>query len=161
MDAEFAEILREMYRDQRQELFTYALSFTRDPATAEDAVHSAFGRLLRRRRAPRDLRPYVFRCVRNAAIDERRARQREELRGSIFSGAAVTPEDTRLRLQVEEALDCLSPNEKDAVVLKIYSGLTFREIARMRRVPLQTAASWYRRGMERLKRDWTREGMES
>jgi len=161
MSDEFAEILRDMYCEHRQELFTYALSLTNDPSGAEDAVHAAFDKLLRGRRTPRNLRPYVFRCVRNAAIDQRRAVQREELRESIFDVAQVAPEDTSLRLQVEEALNRLSSNEKDAVVLKVYSGLTFREIARIRRVPLQTAASWYRRGMERLKREWTSERNES
>jgi DNA-directed RNA polymerase specialized sigma24 family protein len=35
--------------------------------------------------------------------------------------------------------------------------MTYEEIATLRGVPLQTVASWYRRGMEKLRSAWIRE----
>ncbi len=60
------------YEANRQGLYTFALSLTHDPEVAEDVIQAAFFKLLRGNRLPRDLRPYVFRSVRNAVIDERR-----------------------------------------------------------------------------------------
>ena len=62
--------LEAIYREDRQALYTWALSITRCPDGAEDAVQEAFCRLFRLAAAPRSLRAYVFRAVRNAALDQ-------------------------------------------------------------------------------------------
>ncbi len=157
MQTDLAETLRMFYVSHRQELFTYALSLTGCPMGAEDAVQTAFSRVLQRGRAPSELRPYLFRCVRNAAMDEGRARQRASRNDSIFNGVHAAQGDSRLRLEVEELFATLTADEREAVVLKVYSGMTFEEIGGVRGVPLQTAASWYRRGMSKLRIAWTRE----
>ncbi|HNT35778.1 MAG TPA: sigma-70 family RNA polymerase sigma factor, partial [bacterium] len=61
--------LERFYEDNEQQLFTFALSMTRDHDGAEDAVHEAFSRLLQMGGCPDNLKSYVFRSVRNAAID--------------------------------------------------------------------------------------------
>jgi len=48
-------------------------------------------------------------------------------------------------------LQRLSSDEREAIILKIYSGLTFQEIADLRTAPVPTVASWYRRGLDRLR----------
>ena len=103
--------------------------------------------------------PYVFAAVRNAAVDQMR-RQRGAARRlesvSIYNGLpadpaarAVSAEQHRL---VREALDELPDAEREAVVMKIYAGLTFDQIARALGQPLQTVASRYRRALERMGR---------
>jgi RNA polymerase sigma-70 factor, ECF subfamily len=52
---------------------------------------------------------------------------------------------------LEPLLQQLSPDEREAIVLRIHGGLTFKEVAELRGVPLPTVASWYRRGLERLR----------
>lgn len=147
------ETLRAFYVENRQQLYTYAISITRQREGAEDAIHQAFQQLLRRGDLATDLRPYVFRCVRNAALDGLR---RAEVRGdSIFAeermaAEPVAPAAFSVR-ELEEQIRQLSPDERETIVLKIYDGLTFQEIADLRGVPLPTAASWYRRGLDKLK----------
>jgi RNA polymerase sigma-70 factor (ECF subfamily) len=149
------ETLRAFYVENRQQLYTYAVSLTRQREAAEDAIHSAFQKLLRRGELPADLRPYVFRCVRNAAVDGiRRARVRGD---SIFAGEAVvdqaapTTPGPLLARELDECLEKLSPDERETIVLKIYDDFTFQEIADLRSLPLPTVASWYRRGLEKLR----------
>ena len=149
------ETLRAFYVENRQQLYTYAVSITRQREAAEDAIHSAFQNLLRRDEFPADLRPYVFRCVRNAAVDGLR---RANIRGeSIFADVPASDQATPaapaslLARELDERLEKLSPDEREAIVLKIYEEFTFQEIADLRGVPLPTVASWYRRGLEKLK----------
>jgi RNA polymerase sigma-70 factor (ECF subfamily) len=149
------ETLRAFYVENRQQLYTYAVSVTRQREAAEDAIHQAFQQLLRRRDLAADLRPYVFRCVRNAALDGmRRAKTRDD---SIFAGDPALEQVASATLapllarELEEKLGMLSTDEREAIVLKIYNGFTFQEIAGLRDVPLPTVASWYRRGLEKLK----------
>ena len=148
------EFLHRFYRDHRRELFTYALSLTHCGDSAEDAVHTAFARILERGRLPRELRPYAFRCVRNAAIDHLRIASREVHDESLFDGAQpkASAEDARLRMDFEKLLEALSDDERECIILKVYSSLTFNEISDLRGVSINTAASWYRRGIEKLRR---------
>jgi RNA polymerase sigma factor (sigma-70 family) len=69
---EHADALRRLYESNARELYAYALSLTGHVHTAEDAVHGAMARVLARWLPPRELRPYLFRCVRNAALDAAR-----------------------------------------------------------------------------------------
>lgn len=140
--------LQQFYAENRQGLFTYALSLTGNRAAAEDAVHSAILRLLRRPWLPRELRPYAYRCVRNSAIDEWRRRQPRDDEQTIF--AAETP-DPALTEHLTMLLAQLAGDEREVIVLKVYDGLTFREIAAVKRCSLNTVASQYRRGMEKLR----------
>ncbi|HIA46543.1 MAG TPA: hypothetical protein EYN96_00890 [Candidatus Hydrogenedentes bacterium] len=65
---------------------TYALSLLGSRELAEDVLHAVFAELLQRDRLPDDLRPYVFRSVRNRSIDHFRKeqRQRQQSLDSIF-----------------------------------------------------------------------------
>lgn len=157
MHESFVEELRRFYEANRQELYTYSLALTRNREAAEDAIHNAFQQLLRRGSTPTDLRPYVFRCVRNAAIDDlRRERRRED---SIFELPSDTdPAPAReLGAELQRVLGQLSEDERETIVLKIFDGMTLQEIADLHDASINTIASWYRRGMEKLKVLWMEE----
>jgi len=148
--------LERIYRENRQSLFTYALSITRCREMAEDAVQDAFCRLFRLDGAPRRLKPYVFRAVRNAALNQVRGRtsSAELSPESIFANGAdpqAAAVASEFRERVEAALARLSEDEREVLVGRLYADLTFREIAAIREVPLATAATWYRRGLEKLR----------
>lgn len=147
------ERLRANYEANKDELFAYAYAITRSRELAEDAIHNAFGRLLKRTSLPRDLRPYVFRAVRNAAIDELRVRGREcaSEPALLIDESRRNGHDPALQVQLVDLMTQLSDDERESIVLKIYSGMTFNEIGALRGVPLHTAASWYRRGIEKLR----------
>jgi len=151
--------LRSFYAGRRQQLYTYAVSITHCRESAEDAIHAAFERLLRRDSLPEDPGPYIFRCVRNAALDGFRRARRQP--GPILADDEADPSfggpASHLAQDLEEALQGVSPDEREAIVLKVYGSLTFREISEVRGVPLQTVASWYRRGLERIREAMSKE----
>jgi RNA polymerase sigma-70 factor (ECF subfamily) len=153
--------LEQVYRQHRQGLFSVTLSITRNVAEAEDAVHDAFVRLARRvKPVSGDLTAYVYASVRNAALDRlrRRARAPEPL-DSVFdeqapraeSSEAGYIEDERGRL-VREAVEQLPDAQRQAVVMKVYGGLTFQQIADACGEPLSTVSSRYQRALEALRK---------
>lgn len=153
MSTGWVESVRAFYQAHRKDLYTYALSLTRSRDVADEAVQTAFCRVLRRGRAPRELRPYVYRCVRNAAFDILRANSRSFDPESIFitRNGHDPSADIEQREWVEHLLAQLSDDERECIVLKTYSGLTFKEIAHLRQTSLNTAASWYRRGLTKMR----------
>lgn len=148
--------LERIYRDHRQPLFTCALAVTRCPERAEDALQEAFYRLFRLERAPEHLKAYVFRTVRNAAVDivRRSPPPSEPLDPFIFDpedDPRETAEKQEFKRRVAEALLTLSDDERETIVQRLWGELTFQEIAQLRGSPLGTIASWYHRGMEKLR----------
>lgn len=150
--------LEELYCECAQQLFTCALVITGSPMQAEDAVHEAFCRLLRRDADATNVKAYVFRAVRNAALDQQRRRPSsgEPLPDKIFDPSplpSALAEEAEFRQQVVELLRGLSADERETIVQHLYGQLTFQEIATVRQCPLGTVTSWYRRGLEKLHRE--------
>ena len=151
-----ADDLERVYREDRQALFTCALAVTRSVDRAEDALQEAFCRLFRMEERPRRLRAYVFRAVRNAALDQvrRGPRPAQDLDESVFDpapGPAAAAEEAEFGRRAAAELLALGDDEREVIVQHLYGGLTFREIAEVRDVPLGTAAAWYRRGLMKLR----------
>lgn len=146
--------IERFYAAERQALYTYALSLTGDRERAEDIIHSVVTRLLSGGRLPNELRPYVFRMIRNAAIDEARRMQRKPDEATLLAqrnGQGGDPVQYARYREIESALEALSDDERETVVLKNLTGLTFQEIADVKNVSINTAASWHRRGLQKLR----------
>jgi RNA polymerase sigma-70 factor (ECF subfamily) len=152
MEEDFHRKVRMFYEANRQGLFTYALSMTRDREAAEDAVQAAVCRLLRRGRMPAEPRPYVFRSVRNAVVDVFRRRGNDPEPLLDVEAAGRDGHDPGLIRLLEQCLGRLSEPERETVVLKALNGMTFREIAAVRRRTVATVASRYRRGLEKMRK---------
>ena len=154
--------LEDIYRDHRRGLFGLALSIVRETATAEDAVHEAFARLARQKGPPDgDATAYVYRAVRNAAIDQARRRKARPTPTDDTASLFKTPsqDDPRHAAEMNEtqammmrAIDNLPDDERDAVVMRSFGGLTFQQIAGATGKPLTTVSSQYRRALGKLKK---------
>lgn len=151
MKAECVRQVRRFYEAHRQSLYSYALALTSSREAAEDAVHTAFCGLLERGEAPLELRPYMFRCVRNAAVDGLRERRAVEADLLERPGPRADGMDDGLRETLGRALALLSEDERGCVVLKVWESMTFREIGESLGVPLNTASSWYHRALEKMR----------
>jgi len=152
----YGDNIDRFYRQHRQQLFTYALSITCCPEAAEDAIQDAFYRVYRKQRIEGNVKAYVFRSVRNAALNQvrRNVRPTQQCDTYIFANDCDPAENGDLRElihRVAEALHELSEGERETIVQHLFGGLTFREIAELRGDPLGSVTSWYRRGLARLK----------
>jgi len=148
--------MERIYDRYGPQFFTCALAITRCPNLAEDAVHEAFCRGFRLARTPQNIKAYMFRSVRNAAIDQLRPRRRmSSLPEDYIFDSSPDPveiaEQNQFRRQVAKAMLKLSQDERETIVEHLYGDLTFQEIADIRERPLSTITSWYRRGLTKLK----------
>ena len=148
-------ILESIYRDHRQGLFSLALSITRNTATAEDAVHNAFVRLVRRETPVKgDPVTYTFTAVRNACIDLiRKASRRPEVSDTLIDVEASAKDDgPGLGEEVSLALEQLPDEQRELIVMKVYSELTFQQNADVFEEPLSTISGRYNRALKALKK---------
>ena len=137
-------------------LVLFARQWAPGQADAEDVVQDAFLRFWRARHRAAEPLAYLFACVKHCALDRQRGRRRRTRR----EGAAALPEpalfacplerDER-RAAVEAALRQLPAEQREVVVLKIWGGLSFPQVAAALGVPANTAASRYRYALARLR----------
>ncbi len=145
-----------LYGSNRRQLFACALAVTGCPDRAEDAMQEAFYRLYRLDHIPENLKGYVFRAVRNAAINQLRSSRAsaQRLTGDIFDNGGE-PGELAARKEfgkrAADALGTISKDERETILEHLYADLTFREISELHDVPLGTVVTWYRRGLEKLR----------
>jgi RNA polymerase sigma-70 factor, ECF subfamily len=136
----------ELYRRYSRPLAAYARMLTHDASRSEDLVQETFLRLMDV--DPKtELRPYLHAVLRNLAADLAR---REEVRSRPLP--VSRPASPVEQESVGEALAALPPEQREAVVLKIFGGLTLAEVAEVTAVSEATATSRYRYALEKLAR---------
>jgi RNA polymerase sigma-70 factor (ECF subfamily) len=141
-----------LYAELGPALLAYGCCLLGDRGRAEDALHQLFLRLLSDGAgALRDQRPYLYRALRNTALNLRRGEARAQEREAKAALFEAPPGLESQALELAAALQELPDEQRQAVVLKVWGGLTFEEIAGVADVPANTAASRYRYGLARLR----------
>ena len=137
-----------------------ARAIARDSADADDLTQLTVERALERRgqwRPGTRLDSWMFRIMKNAWIDEARARQR---RGKLFAaeeagehvgdaGAALVEARLQAR-EVERAMGELPDEQRLAIALVLVEGLSYRDAAEALEIPMGTLTSRLVRGRAAL-----------
>ena len=150
--------LEEIYDLVGPRLVRYAYTLTRHHDDAEDAFQAAMVRLAR---YPLSLAraenpwAYFLRMVRNESL------RLTQKRGGTYAlpvteeaGAEEPPalDDYEVKRSIRLAVEKLPPSQSEVVVLKIWEGMTFLEIAEVLGESPNTVASRYRYALEKLTR---------
>jgi RNA polymerase sigma-70 factor (ECF subfamily) len=134
-------------------------------ADAEDVVQEAFVRFWRSRQRATDPTAYLYACVKHCALDWQRSRSRQLRREE----AAARPEaetwftepleQEERRAAIAAALDNLPANQREVLVLKIWGGLSFPQIAEVLQTSVNTTASRYRYALAKLREQLAEESI--
>ncbi len=132
----------------------YAQTLTRNQHDAEDALQAAFVRVALYPRAIAEAQhpwAYLLKIVRNEALSIVHNRRGEEWLSPAEEACDESlPIDFEVQQLVQESLERLPPNQAEVVVLKIWEGMTFSEIADVLGESPNTAASRYRYALQKL-----------
>jgi len=146
--------LDEIFRRQGIHLYIAALSITRDRSSAEDCVHDSLIAVAELQQDIDELEPYLFRVVRNKAIHRIKQIAKNDNSDRIREYLATksdSNESSRLISQIKQHIGFLDLNHQQVLIMKLFSDLTFEEIAKITESSPNTVASWYRRGLLKLK----------
>ncbi len=153
--------LERLYDEHAQALHAFGLSLTRSTADTKDLLQDMFVKLARNPgllAGIRDQRGFLLRLMHHAAIDLFR---RGAVRAAALDGAAAQdspmfaavadPDERAFRDSVESAMIELPAEQRAVLHLKLWEGRTFDAIAELLGIPLNTAASRYRYGLDKLR----------
>jgi RNA polymerase sigma-70 factor (ECF subfamily) len=152
----------EVVRQYSRRIYNLAYRFTSSHGTAEDLTQEVFIRVYRSLNqydaSLGDLSNWLMRLARNLIIDDYRKRQRtptetgDDLADHEYHlpAASDSPQRTlerqERRLQVLAAINKLSPDLRECVILRDIEELTYQEIVDLLKIPEGTVKSRINRG---------------
>lgn len=126
----------------------------------EDVVQEAFIRLMRQRPAPENVVGWLYRVVWNGAISQSRSDARrvkhEAVAGARREAWFKPSNDEAIDgASAVAALETLPMNEREVVVLRLWSGMSFEEIGQLVGKSTSTVHRWYESGLASLRKNWS------
>jgi len=150
----------EIYDRYGEKMYHYLALRLGSPEDAEDVLQEAFCRLARysvRWALVRSPRAFVFKILRNEAnrfLRRKIGAPRMDILDpdrEIETALALAGPDDRIAALVSRGLALLPDEQRETVILKIYQGFSFKEIARVCGLSVNTAGSRYRYGIDKLR----------
>jgi len=156
------DALCRIYDKYRDDLLRLAVSLSNETTMAEDVVQDVFVSFIgsaSQFRLTGSLKGYLATCVANRVRNANRDRRRREHAGldgarEIATEAARPDQWVICSEELERvagALALLSYEQREVIALRLQGALKFREIAELQDVPIRTALSRYRCGLQTLR----------
>lgn len=141
-------------------LFSILLGILFSRQDAEDVLQEVFLRVSQKKSmvaSARNLKGYLIRMARNAAIDQINHLQRVQKRNRTLQEdwlIPVTdePPDPEKRIHLTRCLQQIPEKQRTIILLKVYQEMTFQEIANHLGLSVNTTSSRYRYGLHKLRK---------
>ncbi len=156
----------ELFRTLGASVYGYAMRVLGKAVEAEEVLGETFLRICKSKEqysGRGSLRAWVFSIAHRLCMDALRDRAKSaksakpvslpEQLASADPPPTVPIEKQERQAIITEAIERLSAEQKEVVMLKIYGGLTFRQISQTLGIPLNTALGRMQQGLKRLGRD--------
>jgi len=155
-----ANALAPMVEKYKRPLYSFILKMTEGREDADEIFQETWFRALKniKKFKHKNFLNWLFRIAHNLVIDRaRRAKKNVSLQGAVSGGedggSSSTLEDhlaapgispaeesggTMLGKQIEEAVETLSPEQKEVFLLRMYGNVSFKEIAKIQKCSINT-----------------------
>jgi RNA polymerase sigma-70 factor, ECF subfamily len=153
-------LVRAIYRTYGNDLFGYALNRLRDRGLAEEVVQEVFTRAWRKAdefdAGRGGVRAWLYGIARNAVIDFERHRARRPQLARFDSDPDDEPahepiEDALVCWEARRALDGLTPEHREVLLLGRFGGLSVKEMATVTGLAEGTVRSRTHYALQRLR----------
>lgn len=146
------ESLCTLYNMFRKSVFAVAFSITGDFHLSEDCVAETFVRLTQVKHFSANNgngKGFILTIARNVALEIHR-RYKKECVSFVIQGYGEADKTVEDSIFLNQLMKNLNDKQRQVIVLKIYSELTFKEIAHIMKCPESTVKSRYKKAMEIL-----------
>jgi RNA polymerase sigma factor (sigma-70 family) len=145
---QITELLAKLLDLHAAALELYASQWTATPTDCVQEAFIALASLLKQSDTPLEhLTAWLYRTVRNQALNAARAHRRRQHHEQIAARLTECKHENQLamteHLPLLEAIDALPTTERELIVLRIWSGLTWQEIAELTKTSSSSAQRRY------------------
>ena len=151
------EAFSTLYTLAGKSIYAYALSILKNPEDAEDILQDTFLKVRSAAslyQSPGNVLAWILTISRNLCL--MKLRRRKFISSQPLEELSVTSTfhqigDLEDRIVLQTALQCLSEEECQIIILHAVTGWKHREIAELLHLPVPTILSKYHRGIKKLK----------
>lgn len=137
--------LAKLYTASFNHLYNYGAKFSSDSTLVEDCIQELFIKLIRNKQnlaVPDSVKSYLFKALRSYLFDKMRQLKKHPLQDISESmefhlepcqevDIIKQEEYSALQLKMQNAIDQLTPRQREAIFLKYQEGFSYPEIAEM------------------------------
>lgn len=160
-----ATALETIYREAKSAVYGFALSFLKNAHDAEDVLHDCFVSVwsaAESYKAAGKPMAWLLTITKNLCLDRLRQQKRlgdlpDEEHSDLFAEREDLSAEEKWLLH--QTMQVLSEDERQIIMLHAVGGLKHREIAALLDLVLPTVLSKYRRGLQKLKESYEKEGL--
>jgi RNA polymerase sigma factor (sigma-70 family) len=155
------DALQRIYEKYLNHLLTLAMALLNDAGRAEDVVHDvfvSFAGSAKDFKLSGNLKSYLTTCVINRARDQIRANRRGPMQldaaksvSTNLNGpdhAIISSEESQ---KLNRALAQLPNEQREVIALRLKGEMTFKEIAKLNNISINTIQGRYRYGLNKLR----------
>lgn len=150
-----AGLIAEMFDRHAAALALFARQWT---TSADDCVQEALVELARQPVRPDNPPAWLYRVVRNRAMNAGRAARRrsahEETAAAQRSSRLAGQSDPTASIDLNDTLSQLEPDAREIVVLRVWGGLAWQEIAELLGGSKSSAQRHYVLALQQLRQHW-------
>ena len=162
------EAFDHLYERHRGPLYRYILRLAGDPATANDLYQGSWEKIIKSRgryKASAPFKAWMYRIAHNHVMDHfRRRRPEGDADPDEVSSKQPQPDEQMTsqnrREELLAAINSLPADQKDALILKMETGLDLQTIAEVTGVNPETAKSRLRYAVKKLKQILANQGVQ-
>ncbi len=155
------DALGHIYQKYKTDLLILAMALLNEKDAAEDVVHDVFVTFVQaveKFRLTGSLKGYLLTCVANCARNVNKAKHHQSVdldEAESFGSVSDEPKNSIIYneelQQLSEAMANLSYEQREVIMLHFQAGMTFKNIAASLSIPVNTAKSRYRYGIDKLR----------
>lgn len=155
------DALGRIYEKYKNDLLILAISLLNNTSAAEDVVHDVFitfVQSLERFQLTGSLKGYLLTCAANRARNVNKAKEYRSIESDpaeLVTPGANGPSRSIIYneqlQQLSDAMVYLSYEQREVIMLHFQARMTFKNIAASLGIPLNTAKSRYRYGIDKLR----------
>lgn len=149
------EILGEIYDATYEALYAFIVAIVKDREIAKDLTHDTYLTIyknINRYQAQGHPMAWIYAIAKNNAMMYIRKNQNEVTIEDNLE-IATKEVDVITNVTVESILSTLKTEEKEIVVMRHLSEMSFKDISKILELPLATVLSKYHRTMKKLKKE--------
>lgn len=146
-------ILEDIYDVTYRAIFAFIFSITKHKESALDITHDTYITLyqnIHSYKAKGHPMAYLYTIAKNCTNMYFRKHKYECLCEEHLQIPSINM-DPNSRITIEYLLNVLTEEEREIVVMRIFSDLPFKDIAKILKIPISTALSKYHRSIKKMK----------
>lgn len=148
------QLIEKFIRENQQAMYRFAYSYVKNKSDALDVVQDSICKAItneEKLKKPSKVKSWIFTIIRNTSLNLIAKGNKEELSGEVTNKKVINIKTSAEKLDLENALQELTPKEYEMIVMRFFEGFQLNEMAELMDLNINTLKSRYYKVLDKLR----------